>query len=252
MSTAPRLFVSIPLCEGQAVELSAEQAHYLNNVMRKAVGDDLLLFNGQDGEWAGVIAQARKKVCIVNVTHKTREQDVCPDIHLVFAPIKKQRLDFIIEKATELGVAALRPVITRRTIVSKIRIDRLEAQAIEAAEQCERLHIPVVQDSVSIEQLVADWSEDRTLFVLDERGGAQPINQALNENKSQTCAILTGPEGGFDPSELDLLDKVKNVVRISVGPRILRADTAALAAISCWQSVVGDWQMPLRDRFGDE
>jgi 16S rRNA (uracil1498-N3)-methyltransferase len=148
-------------------------------------------------------------------------------------------------------------VITRRTIVSKIRDDRLQAQTIEAAEQCERLHIPKVFEDVSLPQLLNDWPRERILFVLDERGGALPIGQSLlnhaaSAEKEDPCAILTGPEGGFDPSELDLLDKMPFVRRVSVGPRVLRADTAALAAISCWQSVLGDWQVPLRDRYEQE
>ncbi len=252
MASIIRLYIDGPLSAGQLVDLPSDQAHYVNNVMRLSVGDELALFNGQDGEWSARIIEARKKRCSLEVGTKTRGQDSSPDLWLVFAPIKKQRLDFIIEKATELGVSALKPVITRRTIVSKIRTDRLHAQAIEASEQCERLNIPQVDDAVSLPQLLNDWPSERRLFVLDERGGAEPILEAFQNTEPGPHAILTGPEGGFDPSELDLLRKNSFVTPISVGPRILRADTAALAAISCWQSVLGDWQVPLRERFEKE
>lgn len=257
MANLIRIYVDQALVQGQSIDLEDQQAHYVNNVMRLKVGDEIALFNGQDGEWRSAIVEGRKKRCVLGVLEKTREQIGCPDLWLVFAPIKKQRLDFIMEKATELGVSAFQPVITRRTIVSKIRPDRLQAQTIEAAEQCERLHIPEVFDALSLAQVLKDWPPARTLFVLDERGGALPIDQSLlnhaaSEKKDAPCAFLVGPEGGFDPSELDLLDKLPNVARISVGPRILRADTAALAAISCWQSVLGDWQAPLRERYEKE
>ncbi|WP_135081800.1 16S rRNA (uracil(1498)-N(3))-methyltransferase [Terasakiella sp. SH-1] len=250
-----RLYIDTSLSVGLSQDLSSDQAHYVNNVMRLKVGDEVAVFNGQDGEWLGQISSARKKNCTIQLIEKIREQDSCPDLMLVFAPIKKQRLDFIMEKATELGVSDFQPVITQRTIASKIRSDRLCAQTIEASEQCERLNIPVVHEAVSLVQLVKDWPQERTLFVLNEHGGAKPILEGLQEFAGKEigpCAILVGPEGGFDPSELDLLAKLQNVVPLSIGPRILRADTAALAAISCWQSVLGDWQVPLRKRFEKE
>ncbi|MDV7338200.1 16S rRNA (uracil(1498)-N(3))-methyltransferase [Terasakiella sp. A23] len=252
MSTDIRLFTEHDLQADCLISLEADQAHYINNVMRLNVGDGLRLFNARAGEWTSEIIEARKKRCVLKVGKQVREQEETPDLWLVFAPIKKQRLDFIIEKATELGVSSLQPVITRRTIVSKIRNDRLHAQAIEASEQCERLNIPDVKDAVSLAQLVKDWPQDRRLFVLDEHGGAAPIHEALMSHKEGAHAFLTGPEGGFDATELDLLRKLPFVTPISLGPRILRADTAALAAISCWQSVIGDWQVPLRNRFGEE
>lgn len=257
MANLIRIYVEDDLAQNQSIELNDQQGHYVNNVMRLKVGDEVALFNGRDGEWCASIVESRKKRCLLHVNDKTRDQVGCPDLWLVFAPLKKQRLDFIMEKATELGVGAFQPIITRRTIVSKIRSDRLEAQTIEAAEQCERLHIPDVFDVLPLAQLMKDWPIERQIFVLDERGGALPIGQSLlnfakSDKKDAPCALLTGPEGGFDPSELDLLDKLPFVTRISVGPRILRADTAALAAISCWQSVLGDWQKPLRDRYEKE
>ncbi|NVK19009.1 MAG: 16S rRNA (uracil(1498)-N(3))-methyltransferase [Methylocystaceae bacterium] len=252
MSTTIRLYAEDQLTGDKQIELSSDQAHYINNVMRLNVGDEVLLFNALDGEWAATIQESKKKRCVLQVGSKTRDTEKMPDLWLCFAPIKKQRLDFIIEKATELGVSCLQPVITRHTIVSKIRTDRLHAQAIEASEQCERLNIPDVKEAVSLTQLIKDWPENRRLFVLDERGGAEPIDQALRTHKDGPHAFLTGPEGGFEASELDLLRKLPFVTPISLGPRILRADTAALAAISCWQSVCGDWQKPLRNRFGEE
>jgi len=252
MSTLIRLYAETALAQDQQIELPADQAHYINNVMRLNVGDPVLVFNAQDGEWAATLLEGKKKRCVLQVGEKKRAPEETPDLWLCFAPIKKQRLDFIIEKATELGVSHLQPVITRHTITSKIRTDRLHAQAIEASEQCERLNIPDVKEAVSLTQLIKDWPENRRLFVLDERGGAEPINQALQTHKDGLHAFLTGPEGGFEASELDLLRKLPFVTPISLGPRILRADTAALAAISCWQSVCGDWQEPLRNRFGEE
>lgn len=248
-----RLYVAPPLAKQTQIELDADQAHYVNNVMRLQVGDTVALFNGQDGEWHGVIQEARKKRCRLEVQTHTRDQIGCPDLWLVFAPIKKQRLDFIVEKATELGVEALQPVLTKRTITSRIRTDRLHAQVIEAAEQCERLNIPVVKEALSLQQLVNDWPQERRLFVLNEHGGAQPIHQGLQQAKpEEPAAFLVGPEGGFDPSELDLLLKLPFVTPLSIGPRILRADTAALAALSCWQSIHGDWQTPLRERTKED
>jgi len=248
-----RLYVNTPLAKQTQIELSADQAHYVNNVMRQQTGDPVALFNGQDGEWQGTIKEARKKRCHIEVQAKTRDQVGCPDLWLVFAPIKKQRLDFIVEKATELGVGALQPVLTKRTITSRIRTDRLHAQVIEAAEQCERLNIPDVKQALSLAQLVNDWPQERRLFVLNEQGGAQPIHQGLQQAKpGEPAAFLVGPEGGFDPSELDLLLKLPFVTPLSIGPRILRADTAALAALSCWQSILGDWQAPLRDRTQED
>lgn len=257
MANLIRLYIEGPLRTGEAIDLVEGQAHYINNVMRLKMGDDVALFNGRDGEWRASIVQGRKKRCLLDVQEKLRDQVGCPDLWLVFAPIKKQRLDFIMEKATELGVVAFQPIITRRTVVSKIKTPRLQAQTIEAAEQCERLHIPEVYEALSLLQVMENWSAERHIFVLDERGGALPIQQALlNQGealeKIGPCAILCGPEGGFDPSELDLLGKLPFVTRISVGPRILRADTAAIAAISCWQSVLGDWQKPLRERYEEE
>jgi len=249
MANLIRLFIDGALATGNQLDLREDQAHYVNNVMRLQAEDRVAVFNGCDGEWQARIVSARKKKCLIEVEDKTRDQDGCPDLWLVFAPIKKQRMDFIVEKATELGVAALVPVITQRTITSRINTERLHAQVIEASEQCERLNIPAIKEAVSLAQLIKDWPQERRLFVLNEQGGAPAINLGLqNADSREPAAILVGPEGGFDPSELDLLLKLPFVTPLSIGPRILRADTAALAALSCWQSVLGDWQTPLRER----
>lgn len=241
-----RLFVDMPLASGQPVSLAPHQAHYVNQVMRLGRGDSLLLFNGRDGEFEGTLLDGRKKTAHVMVDARKRPQLGCPDLWLCFAPIKKQRLDFIIEKATEIGVSRLSPVMTQRTIVGRVNTERLEAQVIEAAEQCERLDLPEVKDPVTLNDLVSSWPEDRILYLLDESGGAPPINKVLqNADAKALSAFIVGPEGGFDPSELDLLAKLPFVRRLSIGPRILRADTACLAALSCWQAVLGDWQQEL-------
>ncbi len=255
MASVIRLYVDQAMAVQQQINLSAEQAHYVNNVMRLKAGDPLSLFNGRDGEFSATLLNGHKKNALVQLENRTREQDSCPDLTLVFAPIKKQRLDFIIEKATELGVRTLQPVLTQRTITSKIRIERLQAQTVEAAEQCERLNIPDVHEAVSLSQLMKDWRVDCRVLVLNEHGGSRPIHEVLQEaqpHETGSWAIFVGPEGGFTSSELDLMLKLPNVEAVSIGPRILRADTAALAAISCWQSVLGDWQSPLRERINKE
>lgn len=251
MATILRLFVDHPLSAETQITLDQNQAHYLNNVMRLSLGDEVHVFNGQDGEWSGELTEAHKKKACLRLQHQIRGQLDEPDVVLAFAPIKKQRLDFLIEKATELGVSRLIPVMTRRTNSARVRYDRLCAQVIEASEQCERLNIPHLEDAVDLPGLIKNWPDDRKLFVMNERGGAQPILTALQDHKSSKAAFLVGPEGGFDPSELDLLEKLPFVVPISAGPRILRAETAALSALSCWQSVCGDWLEPLRTRFED-
>jgi len=244
-----RLYGDFDLAHHQTVTLSADQAHYLGSVMRKKIGDHVLLFNGRAGEWCGEIIECRKKYAEIRLLEQTRGQDASPDLWLLFAPIKKNRLDFLIEKATELGVSTLCPILSRRTIVSKVRTDRLVAQAIEAAEQCERLNSPHVREPVPLTAHLESWPEERTLFVLDEHGGAPAIATVLAAcPQNQPAAFLVGPEGGFERSELDLLSKLPFVKRLSLGPRILRAETAAVAALSCWQALQGDWGVPLRNR----
>lgn len=234
---AIRLYVEDPLEAGAAVAASEAQSHYLLHVMRIAVGATVKLFNGRDGEWQATIGVPSKKRVQFAVTQLTRQQVPAPDLWLAFAPVK--RVDFLAEKASELGVAALLPVITRHTDVARVNVARLRANATEAAEQCERLTVPAVHEPVSLESLIAAWPGDRRLYVLDETGGGQPIAQALTGRGP--AGFLTGPEGGFAQSELDALRQLPFATSVGLGPRVLRAETAALAAVACWQALLGDW-----------
>jgi len=243
-----RLFVEADLASGIEAPLSEAQAHYLRHVMRRADGAPLVLFNGRDGEWRATLALRGKKAAAATVGERTREQAAEPDLWLCFAPIKRARIDMIAEKATELGVALLQPVLTQHTAVERVNVERLRANAIEAAEQTERLTAPEVRKPVELAKLLADWPADRRLLMADETGGGPPIAEALaaldEQARAAPWAILIGPEGGFAADELATLRRMKNVTAVGLGPRILRADTAALAALACWQSLVGDWRKP--------
>jgi 16S rRNA (uracil1498-N3)-methyltransferase len=243
MGRPPRLFVAADLVTGAAIELDAGQQHYLTNVLRLAAGAAVLLFNGRDGEWLGRIAESGRRTVRVELVERKRAQAVGLDLWLLFAPIKKTRLDFLVEKATELGVSELRPVLTQRTVVERLRLDRLAATAIEAAEQCERLTVPAIREAVRLADIGKAWPADRRLFLCDERGEAAPMVEALATFKGQEpLAVLTGPEGGFAESELDALRNLPFVTPVGLGPRILRAETAALAALAVIQAVAGDWR----------
>jgi 16S rRNA (uracil1498-N3)-methyltransferase len=218
-----------------------KQSHYLLNVMRARAGDHMSLFNGRDGEWSARVAELTKRSCALECERRIAEQSEVPDLWLCFAPIKKTPADYVVQKATELGVRALQPVVTRRTIVSRVNLERMRANAVEAAEQSGRMSIPDIREPLSLDKLCATWPKDRRLIFCDESGGAPPIAQALRSDKGRPFAILTGPEGGFDPAERDALRAHTFVVPVALGPRILRADTAALAALAIWQSVSGDW-----------
>jgi 16S rRNA (uracil1498-N3)-methyltransferase len=243
--TGIRLYVEAPLAAGASVGLSRDQAHYLRSVMRLEAGAALLLFNGGDGEWRGRIDGLGKGWASVALEARTREQTAEPDLWLVFAPIKRARIDFVAQKATELGVSALVPVFTRRTAVERVNAERLRANAIEAAEQCERLSVPAVLEPEPLEKLLARWPAERRLLLCDETGG-EPIADALAEHRRRSLApgpwaVVVGPEGGFEPGELDRMRKLPIVTAVGLGPRALRADTAALAALACWQAQLGDW-----------
>lgn len=240
-----RLFVPAYLGAGALVYLESGQAHYLKNVMRAKPGIALGLFNGRDGEWIGRLEDVGKNKATVAIEEMVRPQIIEPDIWLAFAPVKRARLDFIAQKATELGVSALWPVMTARTIVDRVKTDRLRANAIEAAEQTDRLTIPEVFDSVKLEAMIGQWPADRPLILCDETGTAPLILEALKSDKfveNGPAGLLIGPEGGFADWELDELRKLDFVTPVGLGPRLLRADTAALAALTCWQAVIGDWQ----------
>ena len=240
-----RLFVDHPFSSGQSVSLSEAQAHYVMNVLRMGLGDLVYLFNGCDGEWRCVIDRITRRRCSVTLEEQVTIQKSEPDLWLIFAPIKRARIDFVAAKATELGVSALIPVFTEFTDVTRVNTQRLRSNAIEAAEQCGRLSVPEVDESIKLTAVLADWPLDRQLLYCDETGSGIAINEFLAKQKatgqSKPTAILIGPEGGFSRSELDLLKERTNFTAIDLGPRILRADTAAIAVLSCWQSVLGDW-----------
>jgi 16S rRNA (uracil1498-N3)-methyltransferase len=234
-----RLYVAGDLGTNKAVALNEGQAHYLVHVLRARSGNRLLLFNGRDGEWLAEITQAGKRDVTATCLRLTAPQAGSPDIWLVFAPVKKTPSDYLVQKAAELGASLLQPVFTRRTIVGRINEQRMAANAIEAAEQSGRLSVPAIRGGATLEKLLASWPIDRHLFFCDEGGNARPLAEAARAT-SGPAAILTGPEGGFDPAERKLLHEAAFVIPVTLGPRILRADTAALAAMAIWQSVKGD------------
>ena len=236
-----RLFVEAALGQGARVVPDDAQAHYLLHVMRARAGDRVLLFNGGDGEWLARIAEVSKRACTLDCERQTEPQTAVPDLWLCFAPIKKTPADYVVQKATELGVRVLQPVFTRRTIVTRVNLDRMRANAIEAAEQSGRLSIPETREPLAFDKLLTSWPKDRHLIFCDE-GGAPAMAEALRDLPDSPAAIFTGPEGGFDPVERDALRALSFVTPVSLGPRILRADTAALAALAIWQAVRGDWR----------
>ena len=241
----PRLFVDHDLAAGQAVALSRNQAHYLGHVLRLGPGAQVRLFNGRDGEWRGAVAEIGRHAARVALAERIRPQAAGCDLWLLFAPVKRAPVDAIATKATELGVSVLQPVLTRFTSVGRVNTERLRANAAEAAEQCGRLTVPEVRDPAPLAALLAGWAADRRLLLCDETGGGQPIFDALVALRAAgppgKWAVLTGPEGGFAPEELDAMRDLAMLTPVGLGPRILRADTAALAALACWQAVLGDW-----------
>jgi len=235
----PRLFVAQTLSEGASV---AVDGTYLAAVLRLGVGDKVKLFDDRTGEWLAEIAEAGRKRVTLTVGERLRERESVPDLWLLFAPVKRGRIDWLVEKATELGVARLIPVITRRTIVERLNLDRLRAHAIEAAEQCERTALPELVEAQKLDALLNAWPADRALYFADEAGGA-PLAPAPGP-----AAILIGPEGGFTDEERDAVRALPQARPVSLGPRILRADTAALAAVSLWMAAAGDWRSSPRAR----
>lgn len=243
--TPPRLFVDAPLGAGGEAALSPDQAHYLRHVLRRGEGDPVILFNGRDGEWRGRIAALGKSRAAVAVETQTRQQEAEPDLWLLFAPIKRGPVDLVAEKATELGVSALVPVITRRTVVGRVNTERLRAIAMESAEQCHRLNVPEVREAQPLTQVLDAWPAERRILLCDETGQGRPIAPVLAgldpAARKAPWAVLIGPEGGFDPTELDAIKKRTIVTPVTLGRRLLRAETAAMAALACWQALVGDW-----------
>jgi 16S rRNA (uracil1498-N3)-methyltransferase len=244
----PRLFVALDLAPSLQLAVDGGRAHYLRNVLRLEPGAALRLFNGRAGEWSARILRSAKNEVVLVAEEQLRPQAPEPDLWLAFAPIKRTAIDMVAEKATELGVAVLQPVVTRHTVVDRVNAERLQSIAIEAAEQSERLTVPEVMASVSLEKLLHEWPPQRRLLLCAEAGDARPVAEALGayarEAKARLApwAVLTGPEGGFARSELDALGKLPFVIPVGLGPRILRADTAALAALACWQAILGDGQ----------
>ncbi|HHX91383.1 MAG TPA: 16S rRNA (uracil(1498)-N(3))-methyltransferase [Paracoccus sp.] len=244
-----RLYVEQPLGAGQPVTLSQDGAHYLIGVMRLTVGNEVALFNGQAGEWRARIVKAARRACELVCEEPSAPQLDPPDLWLLFAPIKKTRTDFIVEKATELGAARIIPVQSDHTNAERIRQDRLQAHAIEAAEQCGATFVPPVDALRPLARLLADWPEGRVLFWADEGVVDDAAAEGLHASfpgappaaPPGAAAILIGPEGGFSPAERARLATLPFVRRIGLGPRILRADTAAVAAITLWQARLGDW-----------
>jgi 16S rRNA (uracil1498-N3)-methyltransferase len=236
-----RLYVDQPLGEGGRVEPTSDQGRYLTQVMRLKVGDELLVFNGHDGEWLATLAEAGKRSCVLALEEQTREQAPTPDLDLVVALVKRNRLETIVEKAAELGCRRVRLVITNRTNADHTRVDRLQAIAIEAAEQTGRLDVPEVVAPQKLDRLLDGWDAGRFLLFCDEGGGTTPALEAL-KGAVGAWAVLIGPEGGFDEKERGRLRSEKFVTVAGLGPRILRADTAAIAALSLWQASAGDWR----------
>lgn len=242
--TSQRLFVEGDLAAGGDVVASPEQTNYLCNVLRLETGASILLFNGRHGEWRATLAQRAKRSVTLKVETMTRPQEAGPDIDYLFAPLKRSRLDYMVQKATEMGVARLRPVMTRRTVAERVNVDRLAANAIEAAEQCGVLRVPEVAAPEKLDALVASWNPARTLIYCDEDADVSNPLAALRAagEAPRPLALLIGPEGGFDPAEREALLALPGVLRLSLGPRILRADTAAVAALALLNATLGDWR----------
>lgn len=238
-----RLHVPDDLNEGASIALATGQAHYLRAVMRAQPGEGVALFNGRDGAWLAVIDKLTKNGCRLSVGAQVRVQGPEPDLWLLFAPVKGARVDWVAQKATELGVSRLLPVLTERTQVRRVNEARLHANAIEAAEQCERLTVPEVAETGPLDRVLGAWPGERWLLAGDETGTAAPIAAYLAENdlSGKPGAVLVGPEGGFAARELDLLERLPFVTRVGLGPRVLRADTAAIALLTLCQAMCGDW-----------
>ena len=236
-----RLFIDAPLSLGQDVTLDVRRSHYICNVMRLQEGELINCFNGRDGEFECRLSVVHKKESVLTVLRQTRKMTEVPDVWLLFAPVKKDCTDFIVEKAVELGARKICPVITRHTINKETRLERFCAQAIEAAEQCRRVEVPEVLPPVSLEKLLSGWDKKRRLFFMDETGNGLPATDVFCRNKGVASAILVGPEGGFSTEELTMLRQSDFAEAVSLGARILRAETAAAAALSVWQATAGDW-----------
>ena len=243
--SSPRLYVDAPLAAGGQLPLDGTQANYLRNVMRLKAGDDVLVFNGRDGEWRASLADSGKRSVSLSVDEQTRAQTTPRDLHYLFAALKHARLDYMVQKAVEMGAARLQPVSMQHSQVPRINIERMRANVIEAAEQCEVLSVPTLAEEVGLADLIATWQHKqglRRLIFADESAPNHAPNTQLMDLDGLPIGILVGPEGGFSDDERQLLLAQPFVIPISLGPRILRADTAAVAALAVVQSTIGDWR----------
>jgi len=242
-SSAQRLFVESPLQSGESIACNKDQAHYLLNVMRVQSGDELLVFNGRDGEWRVHIESTGKRACRLVPVEQVRPQNRGPDLHLLFAPLKRARLDYMIQKAAELGVAKLVPVLTHHTVPDRVNTERMRANAVEAAEQCGILYVPDISEPVRLSKVLEAWDTERTLIFCDE--GAErsnPLESLSTLERDAPMAVLIGPEGGFSRDERAHLQSLDFVHVLSLGPRVMRADTAATAALALVNATLGDWR----------
>jgi 16S rRNA (uracil1498-N3)-methyltransferase len=239
---AQRLFVDANLEEGLAVACTPAQANYLRNVLRLRAGESILLFNGRAGEWRAEIGESGKRGLTLTLRERVRPQESGPDIHYLFAPLKRARLDYMVQKATELGVAALRPVITRRTVAERVNVERMRANVVEAAEQCGVLRLPEVSAPAPLDKVLSEWDSGRRLIFCDEGADVHDPIAALKGVPEGPLAVLVGPEGGFEEGERARLLRMPCATAVSLGPRVMRADTAAVAALALVNATLGDWR----------
>jgi 16S rRNA (uracil1498-N3)-methyltransferase len=239
---AQRLYVTDDLGEGANLSLSREQGNYLINVLRLGDGAVVHVFNGRDGEWRARLVRERRRDAALAIERQTRPQTGGPDLHYLFAPLKRARLDYMVQKATELGAARLVPVITRHTVAERVNLERMRANVIEAAEQCGILRIPDVAEPVALKRALEAWDTGRHLIFCDENAPVQDPIAALKAVEPGPLAVIIGPEGGFATEERELLLRLPSVIRLALGPRIMRADTAAVAALALVNAVLGDWR----------
>jgi 16S rRNA (uracil1498-N3)-methyltransferase len=246
----PRLHVEAALAAGAILPLDRDQTHYLVNVLRRKNGDPVLVFNGRDGEWRARVETESRKAAALSIIEQTRPQAARSDLEYLFAPLKQARLDYLVQKAVELGVSRLVPVLTQHGQVSRVNVDRIRANAIEAAEQCGILNLPEIAAPVALSRLLAEWIPERLMVFCDEDAPVTDPVAVLEDARSSTprllgpmpVSVLIGPEGGFSQEERAALLKLPNLVRLSLGPRILRADTAAVAVLALVQATLGDWR----------